>query len=218
MSLFEGRHLVCIRGERRVFAGLSFAVAPGGALLLSGPNGSGKSSLLRLMSGLLRPAGGALTWAGAPIAADAEAHRVRLRYVGHLNAVKPVLTAAENIAFWARLADAGAADVARALDAFALTPLAQVPGRLLSSGQRRRVALARLVAAPGELWLLDEPSVGLDAASLAALGATLAAHRDRGGRVVAATHTPINLPGAQTLDLARFAPAPLPASAAPAGW
>lgn len=214
MSLFEGRGVACIRGERRVFAGLSFAVPAGGALLLSGPNGSGKSSLLRLMAGLLRPADGALTWAGAPIAADAEAHRARLRYVGHLNAVKPVLSATENIAFWARLAGAGTADVSRALAAFALGPLAEVPGRLLSSGQRRRVALARLVAAPGELWLLDEPSVGLDAPSQAALAAAIAAHRGRGGRVVAATHTPLDMPGARTLDLADFA-APV---AAEVGW
>jgi heme exporter protein A len=216
MSLFEGRDLLCIRGERRVFAGLSFAVPPGGALLLTGPNGSGKSSLLRLMAGLLRPAAGTLTWGGAPVAEDAEAHRARVRYVGHLNALKTVLTAAENVAFWARLAGAGATDVARALDGFGLTPLAPVPGRLLSSGQRRRVALARLLAAPGDVWLLDEPSVGLDRASLAALDASIAAHRAGGGRVVAATHTPIDMAGAETLDLADFA-SPAPALAE-AGW
>jgi len=216
MSLFEGRDLTCIRGERRVFAGLSFAVPPGGAILLTGPNGSGKSSLLRLMAGLLRPAAGTLTWAGTPVAEDPEAHRARLRYVGHLNAIKPVLTAAENVAFWARMAGAGGADVERALAGFALTPLAHVAGGLLSSGQRRRVALARLLAAPGDLWLLDEPSVGLDQASLAALSAAIAAHRAAGGRVAAATHTPIDMPGAKTLDLTSFA------GAAPAtvrtGW
>jgi heme exporter protein A len=207
MSLFSGRELVCVRGERRVFADLDFDLAPGGALLLSGPNGSGKSSLLRLMAGLLRPAGGTLTWAGAAIAADAEGHRARLRYVGHLNALKPVLTVAENVSFWARQAGAGETDVARALAAFALSPLAPVAGRLLSSGQRRRVALARLIAAPGELWLLDEPSVGLDRESLIHLEAAIAAHRAGGGRVALATHTPIALPEAQTLDLAAFASA-----------
>ena len=204
MSLFAGRDLVCVRGERRVFANLTFDVAPGGALLLSGPNGSGKSSLLRLMAGLLRPAGGALMWDGAPISDDPEAHRLRLRYVGHLNAIKPVLTTAENVAFFAHLAGAGGADVERALAGFALTPLAHVAGRLLSSGQRHRVALARLLAAPGDLWLLDEPTVGLDQASLAHLREAIAAHRGAGGRVVAATHTPIEMPEAQTLSLADF--------------
>jgi heme exporter protein A len=216
MSLFEGRDLLCIRGERRVFAGLSFAVPPGGALLLTGPNGSGKSSLLRLMAGLLRPAAGAMTWAGSPVAEDAEAHRARVRYVGHLNALKTVLTTAENVAFWARLAGAGGADVERALAGFGLTPLAPVAGRLLSSGQRRRVALARLLAAPGDLWLLDEPSVGLDQASLAALSTAIAAHRAGGGRVIAATHTPIDMPGAETLDLGAFA-SPVPVLTE-AGW
>ncbi len=216
MNLFSGRGLVCIRGERQVFANLAFDLAPGGALLLSGPNGSGKSSLLRLMAGLLRPAGGTLMWDGAAVADDPETHRGRLRYVGHLTAVKPVLTATENVAFWARQAGAGPADVDRALTGFALTPLAHVAGRLLSSGQRHRVALARLLAAPGDLWLLDEPSVGLDQASLAHLSTAIAAHRAAGGRVAVATHTPIDMPGAQTLSLAEFA------SAAPvaegSGW
>ncbi|MEE8535704.1 MAG: ATP-binding cassette domain-containing protein, partial [Kiloniellales bacterium] len=104
MSLFEGRDLLCIRGERRVFAGLDFTVPAAGALLLTGANGSGKSSLLRLMAGLLRPAQGTLRWADQAISADPEAHRARLHFLGHANAVKPVLTTAENLSFWAGLA------------------------------------------------------------------------------------------------------------------
>ena len=208
MSLFEGRDLTCIRGERHVFAGLGFAVAAGGALLLVGPNGSGKSSLLRLMAGLLRPAAGSLTWAGAPIADDPEAHRERVRYVGHLDGVKPVLSARENLSFWAGLhGPARAEDLRRGLAAFALENLADAPGRILSAGQRHRLALARLVAAPGEVWLLDEPTVGLDTAAQERLAAAIAGHREAGGRVVAATHTPLEVPGAQTLALAPFAEA-----------
>ena len=188
MSLFEGRDLLCVRGERRVFEGLSFALAAGGLLVLTGPNGSGKSSLLRIMAGLLRPAAGALLWDGAPVRDDPDAHAARLQYLGHLDAVKPVLSAAENLMFWAALHGGGAAEVTRALEAYDLGALAEVPGRMLSAGQKRRVALARLLAAPAEVWLLDEPTVGLDAASLARLTGAIAAHRARGGRLVVATH------------------------------
>ncbi len=219
MSLFEGRDLVCVRGERRVFEGLSFALAEGGALVLSGPNGSGKSSLLRLMAGLLRPADGALLWADAPIRDDPEAHRTRLHYLGHLDAVKPVLSASENVAFWAALHGGGAAEIERALDGFDLAALADVPGRMLSAGQKRRVALARLLAAPAGLWLLDEPTVGLDRASVERLTRAIAAHRARGGRLAVATHTELDAPGAEVLALERFAPAPAEALAAwEAGW
>ena len=219
MSLFEGRDLICVRGERRVFEGLDFALPPGGALLLTGPNGSGKSSLLRLMAGLLRPAGGALLWDGKPVTEDPEAQRRRLAYLGHLDAVKPVLTAGENLAFWAALGGGGAAEVAHAIEAFALEPLRDVPGRMLSAGQRRRVALARLIAAPAGLWLLDEPTVGLDAESAERLARAAAAQRAAGGRIIAATHIGLDLPGAEELDLARFAPAPGAALAElEAGW
>jgi len=117
------------------------------------------------------------------------------------------------LAFWARLraaAGGGGLRIEAALAAFDLTALAEVPGRRLSAGQRRRLALARLIAAPAELWLLDEPTVGLDRASLGRLAAALAEHRAGGGRVVAATHAPIELPGAEMLSLEAFAPPPVP--------
>lgn len=204
MSLFEGRDLLCIRGERPVFRDLAFAVPAGGALVLTGPNGSGKSSLLRVMSGLLKPAAGSLVWDGAPIADDPDAHRARVHYLGHLDAVKPVLSAEENLQFWATLRGGGAAEVGRALDGFGLAALAEIPGRMLSAGQKRRLALARLLAAPAELWLLDEPTVGLDRASLGRLDQAIAAHRAAGGRLVVATHAALDLPQAETLDLERF--------------
>jgi heme exporter protein A len=205
MDRFVGHDLTCIRGDRLVFAGLDFALETGGALLLVGPNGSGKSSLLRLMAGLLAPAAGTLAWNGEPVAADREAHGGRLHYVGHLDAVKPVLSVLENVAFWGRLRPGGSRVAAEeALTAFGIAHLANVPGRFLSAGQRRRVNLARILAAPAPLWLLDEPTTALDRAAIAGLEGAIARHRKGGGMVVAATHAPIALAGARTLDLAAF--------------
>jgi heme exporter protein A len=210
MANFQGRSLLCRRGGRDVFAGLSFDLPPGGALLLTGPNGSGKSSLLRLMAGLLKPADGELLWADRPIAEAPEEHAARLHYLGHLDAVKPVLSVAENLRFWAILRGRGGARpeavLETALDGFALGELAAVPGRLLSAGQRRRLALARLLAAPADLWLLDEPSVGLDHASVGRLCEAIARHRAGGGRVVVATHMALDLEDPQRLSLDSLAP------------
>jgi heme exporter protein A len=211
MPQFAGDALACIRAERLVFQGLSFALGEGGALRLTGPNGSGKSSLLRVMAGFIRPAAGSLTWDGAEVARDREAHGARLAFIGHLDAAKPVLTVDESVRFWARLYGAAdrAAATETALEAFDLLRLADFPVRLLSAGQRRRLALARLLAAPATLWLLDEPTTGLDAASVARLEAAVAGHRAAGGLVVLATHTEVALPEAQTLALEDFAPEPV---------
>lgn len=207
MAEFAGEALVCVRGERQVFAGVAFRLAASGALILRGPNGAGKSSLLRLMAGLMPPAVGHLSWDGTPIDRDPEAHRARLHYVGHLDAIKATLTVAENVAFPASLRHGALDDapVASALAAFGLDDLADLPARYLSQGQRRRVALARLLAAPARLWLLDEPTLALDAASHEALVSVIAAHRAKGGLLVAATHAAIELPDAVTLALGRQA-------------
>ena len=211
MEEFTGQNLVCVRAERVVFANLSFALTDGGAIRLSGANGSGKSSLLRVMARLLPVAAGSLAWNGASLDKDPDAHDARLAYVGHQDAIKPLLTVAENVAFWARLGGGGpggpAAAASRGLAAMGLEGMADIPCRLLSAGQRRRLALARLFAAPGKLWLLDEPTVGLDAASVAALEAGLAAHREEGGMVVLATHVGLALPDADELELGDFADA-----------
>lgn len=196
--------LACIRGDRLVFSGLSFSVAPGSALVLRGPNGTGKSSLLRLLAGLLPAAQGTLLWGGEPTRPDREEHRARLLYVGHLDAVKPALTVRENLGFWADQAG-HAAQVEAALHTFGLRPLAELPGRFLSAGQKRRVNLARLAAIPAPLWLLDEPSVSLDAESVALLGRLVAAHCARGGLVLAASHVDFGLESAAVLDLGAFA-------------
>jgi heme exporter protein A len=199
-----GQDLSCIRGERLVFTGLSFRLEAGGVLVLRGPNGSGKSSLLRLVAGLARPAAGAIAWNGDNVATDRTAHCARLAYVGHADAVKPALTVAENLAFWAGLRGDGG-DVPGALALLGLDRHAQVPGRFLSSGERRRLALAQLAACRTTLWLLDEPAVGLDRTAQATLEEMIAAHRRGGGMVALSTHTEMALDAADTLDLTAFA-------------
>lgn len=192
--------LTCRRGEHEVFAGLSCGVRPGGVLYLRGPNGAGKSSLLRILAGFIAPAAGSVGWDGEDVAADPQAHRARLHYVGHLDTLKPVLTAAENLSTQAAMLQEKA-DVDAALRRFGLSNLRDLPARFLSAGQRRRLALARLAAVPRPLWLLDEPTVALDAGSVERLETLIAEHRAAGGMAVIATHTDMNLPGADTLVL-----------------
>lgn len=208
--MFSASALACVRGERAVFAGLSFTLAPGGALVLVGANGAGKSSLLRLMAGLLKPAAGHLAWDGADIADDYEAHRRRLRYVGHADALKPALSVLENLRSWSVLwgGRGGAAERAEAaLEAFGIGRLRDVPARYLSAGQRRRLALSRLLVAPAPLWLLDEPRTALDVDAIARLDREVQRHRQAGGLVVMALHGGERPPEAATLDLADAAQA-----------
>ena len=203
---FSGESLHCIRGERTVFAGLDFSASSGSALILQGPNGSGKSSLLRLMAGLLRPAWGSLFRDGLTIEDDPEYHRSSLHYVGHHDAIKPVLTVSENLSFWAGVRGE-TKSVGAALERFGLSPLADMAARLLSAGQRRRLNLARIAASPAPLWLLDEPTTALDSASTAVLVELIGDHRASGGIAVMSTHTDLGIP--ETIDLAldQFSPA-----------
>ena len=195
--MLKAEGLAAFRGERLVFSNVGFTVEPGGALVLTGPNGSGKSTLLRLLAGLVRAAAGRVLWRGEETLADLVVHGMRVAYVGHQDAVKPGLTAAENLRFWG-----GREVVARALAALDLTALADLPARLLSAGQQRRLALARLALSSAPSWLVDEPTLGVDAASVERFGALLAAHRASGGVVVAATHLPLPLPDAAQFALA----------------
>nr|WP_303622831.1 heme ABC exporter ATP-binding protein CcmA [Acetobacter persici] len=182
--------LSVFRGDRLVLDDVSLTLAPGGALLLTGPNGAGKSTLLRVLAGLRRPDGGALLWDGVPVTQDRTAHAARVAYLGHQDALKPSLTVQENLALFAR---AGGGEMDTALKAVDLLHLSTLPARLLSAGQKRRTALARVLLAQAPLWLLDEPSLGLDAAAVDLLGAAIAAHRAQGGLVVATTHVPLPL-------------------------
>jgi len=178
--------VAAFRGERLVLRDLSFHVPDGGALLLLGPNGSGKSTLLRILAGLKRPDAGQVTWRGQ----DAREQPGMVAYLGHLDAIKPGLTALENLGLAARI---GRGNAVEALEAQGLAALAGLPARLLSAGQKRRLALARLMVSRAALWLLDEPTLGLDTASVDRLGTLLAAHRAAGGVVVTATHLPLPL-------------------------
>lgn len=205
--MFQGKNLTCVRGERIVFQDLNFDLAEGGALVLIGPNGAGKSSLLRLMAGLLAPAEGSLLWKGENTLDDFDEHALRLHYVGHHDAVKPVLTGLENVRFWSGVRGGKIDDehILGALDAFDAGRLADVAGRFLSAGQKRRVNLARIIAAPAPLWLLDEPTTALDRASIALLDTAIRKHRESGGAVVLSTHADINLDAATVMDLSDFA-------------
>lgn len=190
--------LAAFRGERLVFRDIGFHLAAGGALVLSGPNGSGKSTLLRLLAGLTPPAAGTLSWDGQDALADLAAHARRVAYLGHQDAIKPGLSVRENLDLHARLHNRPAEP---ALAAMGLAALSDLPARMLSAGQKRRLALARLDLTPAPIWLLDEPTLGLDTASIDRFGALLRRHRDRGGLVVAATHVPLPLDRVAELPL-----------------
>lgn len=198
--LLAAAGLVCIRGGRLVFEGVAFELRAGDALVLRGPNGSGKSSLLRLLAGLVPITGGELLWAGEGVDTRSPEHRARLHFVGHSDAAKPVLTVGENLAFVAALAGDGQARLRSALDLFDLAALADTPARYLSAGQRRRLALARLLVAERPLWLLDEPAVGLDADNRVRLQNAIARHRAAGGICVLATHGDVSVPDPMVLD------------------
>jgi heme exporter protein A len=196
--VLRAEDLTAIRGERLVFRDVGFTIAEGGALILSGRNGAGKTTLLRLLAGLVRPEAGRLFWNEMDALSDSTAHAGRVALLGHQDALKPGLTAAENLAFAARLSGR---PVAAALADLGLEELADLPVRMLSAGQKRRLALARVSLSSGRLWLLDEPTLGLDDPAVERLGALLARHRAAGGLIVAATHVALPLPMAETLRL-----------------
>lgn len=197
-TLLQADQLAAIRAERLIFRGLSFTLAAGGALLVRGPNGAGKSTLLRLLAGLLPPAAGRLTWNREDALSDLPTHAARVAYLGHQDAVKPALTAAENLRFAARISGG---DIQAALTALDLAPLADLPARLFSAGQKRRLALARIALSNAPLWLLDEPTNALDQSATTRLATLIAAHRSQGGLVIAASHTPLPLPNAAEITL-----------------
>ena len=186
MSLLELRAVACDRGGRRLFEGLDLVLEPGGAALVAGPNGAGKSSPIRLAAGLLAAAAGTVERSAAAALADEGL------------ALDPKQGLARALGFWSRL---DGADPGAAMAAMGLAALGDVPVRMLSTGQRKRAALARVVASGAPLWLLDEPANGLDPEGEERLAAAIAAHRSGGGAILAASHQPLDLPGAARVEL-----------------
>nr|WP_264802220.1 heme ABC exporter ATP-binding protein CcmA [Ameyamaea chiangmaiensis] len=205
-SRLQACELSVFRGERLVLDDISLSLAPGEAMILHGANGSGKSTLLRVLAGLRQADGGHVLWAGSDIAADRAAHASRVAYLGHQDALKPGLTLRENLHLACVLADTAPDE---AIDAFALQPLADLPARLLSAGQKRRTALARVAVSQRPLWLLDEPTLGLDTHAIERFGHVMADHRTRGGVIVATTHVPLPLDDTRSLVLPDLAAFPL---------
>lgn len=196
-----GEKLVCERGGRQVFAGLDFVVGAGELLVLKGPNGAGKTSLLRMIAGLNEPVSGRLELEGGHAELTIGQH---CHFIAHQDALKPALTVAENLAFWGDFLGGG--EVEGALSAFNLAPLAHFQAALLSAGQKRRLALSRLALIPRPIWLLDEPTVGLDQGSQERLVTLITGHLAHGGLIIAATHVEIGAKPHRLLDFATLVP------------
>jgi heme exporter protein A len=203
LFMLEAVSLECLRGDRRLFSGLDFSVSSGELLYLQGRNGAGKTSLLRMVIGLLPPSVGEIRWRGAPIRQQAEAYRAELCYLGHHHAIKEEFTPLENLTAALALYDQALPE-AEALAALAQVGLAgreDLPCKHLSQGQKRRVALARLVLDRRALWVLDEPFVALDVAAVSWLASVIGAQVARGGMVIMTTHQAVDVPGAQVRTL-----------------
>ena len=184
-EMLRGQSLACIRGDKPIFSDLDFELPPGRALILRGANGCGKSSLMKIIAGLLTADKGQLFWGNEDILGDKDWISRNICYLAHKNGMKPEMTVAENLSFWAGMEHHD----------------------YLSSGQARRAALTRVLCHPGRIWLLDEPTVGLDVAGVELLAGLMNTHLERGGRILAATHIELGLDAAKstTLNVTDFA-------------
>jgi heme exporter protein A len=192
-ELLRLNDVACIRGDRLLFEGLSLTLNRGDALWLRGPNGAGKSSLIRLAAGLLRPAAGTIE------------RRERVALIDEAAALDAELPLRRALDFWARVDTVDGHAVTRAMDDMALAPLADVPVAMLSTGQRKRAAMVRVIASGAPIWLLDEPANGMDDAAQTRLVAAVAKHRANGGAVMLASHFALGVPGLAELDMGALA-------------
>jgi heme exporter protein A len=199
------QELACLRGDRLLFKQIGFTLNAGGLMYVLGENGSGKSSLLRMVCGLLTPEVGTIKWQGQSIKHSSEDYLSNLTYIGHLNGLKDDLTAMENLQLSARLAGEQVDEQAAlaALTAIGIARCAKLPVGVLSQGQKRRVALARLWLSRAPLWVLDEPFAALDTASLLTLATCISAHLARGGMTIITTHQDVII-DAQTTQTLRL--------------
>lgn len=187
------------RGGETIFSGLNFALGKGQALIVTGPNGAGKSTLLRVVAGLLPVAAGRLLIQGG--AEDFPSVASACHYLGHQNAMKTALSVAENLRFWRDFSGADFLSAEQALATVGLDGIGHLPFGYLSTGQRRRAAIAKLLVSRRPLWLLDEPTAGLDKASEERFGGLMREHLDEGGIIIAATHLPLGIEGATELRM-----------------
>jgi heme exporter protein A len=197
----SGHDLACERGGRLVFTSLSFTAKAGRMLVLRGPNGAGKTSLLRLIAGLSEPAAGTLSAMGGPFTPDT-ALAEHIHFIAHQDAIKLHLTVEENLEFWAGFFGGG--HIASAMQAMNLQALSQYQAQRLSAGQKRRLGLARLALVHKPVWLLDEPTVGLDTASQALLADMMTEHLEAGGIIIASTHIDLPVKAAAIFDFSQL--------------
>ena len=201
--MLRTQDLACLRGDRLLFKNVGFELNAGGLLYVLGENGSGKSSLLRMLCGLMLPESGTVFWDKKTIKEESESYLSNLTYIGHLNGLKDDLTALENLTMSARAAGNEVADdkALAALAAIGIERCANLPARVLSQGQKRRVTLAKLWLAKGKLWILDEPFAALDIASVSILAAKLGEHLSSGGMAILTTHQDVTIHAQSTQTL-----------------
>ena len=190
------------RGGETIFSGITFVLASGGALTVTGPNGSGKSTLLRVLSGLLPAAEGNATIEGG--GEEWPSISAACHYLGHANAMKTALTVEENLRFWRDFLGHPHLTIDEALEMVGLPDIGHLPYGYLSTGQKRRVAIARMLTSYRPIWLVDEPTAGLDKASEQGFAELMRVHLEDGGIIVAATHLPLDLPNAASLEMGRL--------------
>ena len=199
-DILRGHNLTCIRGDRPVFSDLDFELPPGRALILSGANGSGKSSLMKIIAGLLPAQSGKISIDDQDILGDKDWISHNICYLAHKNGMKPEMTVAENLAFWANM-EHHDGDVRQEAVKIGIDHCLDLPVCYLSSGQGRRAALTRVLCHPGKFWLLDEPTVGLDSAGVDLLANLMNDHLKSGGRILAATHIELGIDSDRSSNL-----------------